>query len=433
MGSKIRIAIVGGAGFWANDGHLRNIHKAVVEEPNIDAKVVALVDPINPRLQSGERKEHLERILLTDDPLWVNTSSHNDISSIVKALKNMRVNLVIVASPPVYHAEYVLECIKNDINVVCDKPIVSRKNASHDAKAASSISEVAKELKSVHEASGAGINNMSIIVNSGKCLHPNELTLSGAHGYHDGIGSLSHSAYHYIDILSWYMSIAHGAAQYLRPRLSHVMRVHDYMESSSYKLTPLFKNSSAQIPQLSDSILKSELNTSYSIEILDKNLRLLGNILFTFNQLSYCPRTLPQLSNNLDPGNYSGGGRISNCIIDIHQGAMQNCYIYKNDTVFEPYTLNTKITKHPSLISNPGVTESNSSIVDPYENGHTLADAYKDLFNYLSDSKFQTIQSPVLRPLSEERMATDLYSNFYELLSNENSIREIRILNDARR
>lgn len=468
MGSKIRIAIVGGAGFWANDGHLRNIHKAVVEEPNIDAKVVALVDPINPRLQSGERKEHLERILLTDDPLWVNTSSHNDISSIVKALKNMRVNLVIVASPPVYHAEYVLECIKNDINVVCDKPIISRKNASHDAKAASSISEdldiickeyvkslsrnprllcvsilrrrglsgfskVAKELKSVHEASGAGINNMSIIVNSGKYLHPNELTLSGAHGYHDGIGSLSHSAYHYIDILSWYMSIAHGAAQYLRPRLSHVMRVHDYMESSSYKLTPLFKNSSAQIPQLSDSILKSELNTSYSIEILDKNLRLLGNILFTFNQLSYCPRTLPQLSNNLDPGNYSGGGRISNCIIDIHQGAMQNCYIYKNDTVFEPYTLNTKITKHPSLISNPGVTESNSSIVDPYENGHTLADAYKDLFNYLSDSKFQTIQSPVLRPLSEERMATDLYSNFYELLSNENSIREIRILNDARR
>lgn len=113
MGSKIRIAIVGGAGFWANDGHLRNIHKAVVEEPNIDAKVVALVDPINPRLQSGERKEHLERILLTDDPLWVNTSSHNDISSIVKALKNMRVNLVIVASPPVYHAEYVLECIKD--------------------------------------------------------------------------------------------------------------------------------------------------------------------------------------------------------------------------------------------------------------------------------------------------------------------------------
>ena len=67
MGSKIRIAIVGGAGFWANDGHLRNIHKAVVEEPNIDAKVIALVDPINPRLQSGERKEHLERILLTDD------------------------------------------------------------------------------------------------------------------------------------------------------------------------------------------------------------------------------------------------------------------------------------------------------------------------------------------------------------------------------
>ena len=95
--------------------------------------------------------------------------------------------------------------------------------------------------------------------------------------------------------------------------------------------------------------------------------------------------------------------------------------------------LNIRITKHPSLISNPGVTESNSSIVDPYENGHTLADAYKDLFNYLSDSKFQTIQSPVLRPLSEERMATDLYSNFYELLSNENSIREIRILNDVQR
>lgn len=465
MNSKIRIAIIGGAGFWANDGHLCNIHKAVVEEPDIEAKVVAIVDPINPKLQSSKRKEHLERVLLTDNPLWINTDSHSSASSVVKALKHLKINLAIIASPPVYHAEYVLECIKNDINVVCDKPIVSRKNASHDTKAASSISEdldiickeynksllrnprllcvsilrrrglsgfseVARELKSVHEASGAGINNMSIVVNSGKYLHPNELTINGAHGYHDGIGALSHSAYHYIDILSWYMSIAHGAAQYLRPRLNHVMRVHDYLESGLYKLTPLFKSSSVQIPQLSDSILKSELNTSYSIEILDKNLRLLGNILFTFNQLSYCPRTLPQLSSNLDPGNYTGGGRISNCIIDIHQGAMQNCYIYKNDTVFEPYTLNTKITKHPSLTSNPATTETNLSIVDPYENGYTLADAYRDLFSYLSDSKSQIIQSPVLRPLFEERIATDLYSNFYELLSDENNTREIRILND---
>ena len=112
---------------------------------------------------------------------------------------------------------------------------------------------------------------------------------------------------------------------------------------------------------------------------------------------------------------------------------MQNCYIYKNDTVFEPYTLNTKITKHPSLTSNPATTETNLSIVDPYENGYTLADAYRDLFSYLSDSKSQMIQSPVLRPLFEERIATDLYSNFYELLSDENNTREIRILNDIQR
>lgn len=463
MSSNIRIAIIGGAGFWANDGHLRNIHEAVATEPNIDARVVALVDPVDPKLQSGERKEHLERILLTDSPSWVDTSNYDSVSSIVKDLKQMQVNLAIIASPPVHHLEYVLEFVRNDINVVCDKPIVSRKNAAHDIKEASSISEdldiickeyaksllrdpkllcvsilrrrglsgfseVAKELKSVHETSGAGINNMSIIVNSGKYLHPDELLLNGAHGYHDGIGALSHSAYHYIDILSWYMSIAHGSARYLRPRLNHAIRVRDYIESNLYKLTPSFKDGFVKIPKLPDSILKSELNTSYSIEILDEGLGLMGNILFTFNQLSYCPRTLPPLSNNLDPGNYSGGGRTSNCIIDIHQGAMQNCYIYKNDTVFEPYTLNTRVIKHPSLAKDLSIIDTNSRVVDPYEDGYTLADAYRDLFKYLSDSRVRTMQSPVLRPLSEERTATSLYSNFYELLSDENSTREIRIL-----
>jgi hypothetical protein len=461
MRKILNIAVIGGSGFWADGGHFRHITEAR-ESSNYEVKIVAIVDPIDPYKQSFDLKVYLQQVLQKDAPEWIKPEDYKNTSKLIAYLKDrLGVDLVVVASTPVSHYDYAVSCVKQHVHIICDKPIVSSRNSSYNVRAAKSINkkfhtlcteyekslkddprllcssmlrrrgldnftEIADDLRDVYAHTGAGIDNMSVIVNGGKYLYPAELITGGAHGYLEGLGSLSHSAYHYIDLIAWYISSAKGNVEYLQPRLNYVLRVKDYMRSQSYM--HLWELNSEKSPpldsgRLSRSILESELNTSYTINLLNKKKETLGSIHFNFNQLSFSPRTLPA-TNGEDPGDLPGGGRMSNFIIDIHQSGLLNHYLYKNDTVFEPYNIEAKIRKHPGLASK-GVSKS-KSVDEPYDKGTTLTDAYNDLFSYLAGDQ-EILSGPVIRPIISERLTTELYGVFYELLAKPNTNKIIRI------
>jgi hypothetical protein len=461
MEKILKIAVIGGSGFWADGGHFRHITEAR-EFSNHEIKIVAIVDPIDPYRQPFDLKVYLQQVLQKDAPEWIKPGDYKNTSKIIAYLKDiLGVDLVVISSTPTTHYDYALSCVKEHVHVICDKPIVSARNSSYKVGAAKSINkkfqilcaeyekslkydprllcssmlrrrgldnftDIADDLRDVYTRTGAGIDNMSVIVNGGKYLYPAELVAAGAHGYLEGVGSLSHSAYHYIDLIAWYISSAKGNAEYLQPRLNYVFRVKDYIRSRPYMyLWEINSEMSSSLDdgRLSRSILESELNTCYTIDLLNNKKKTLGSIHFNFNQLSFSPRTLPSTTGE-DPGDLPGGGRMSNFIIDIHQSGLLNHYLYKNDTVFEPYNIEAKIRKHPGLAGKS--MSKSTSVNEPYDKGSTLTDAYSDLFSYLAGDQ-EVLSGSVIRPIISERLTTELYGAFYELLAKPNTSKIIRI------
>lgn len=446
--SKINVAIVGGSGFWSELSH----HKHLVGIRNdFDVRLAAVVDPVDPR--SVPRHKNLQTMLQHDKTAWVNPDDYSDTDTIIQHLVDTyAVNLVIIASTPCTHYEYGMSTIKFRINTICDKPIISHRNASTDPSAAESIIsqydtlldayqqakkdtptllfhsilrrrslntfiKVAEDLKDVYDQTGAGVNNMSIIVNGGKYKFPAELDKPGAHGYLEGVGSISHSAYHYLDIMSWYLDVAPGQAHYIRPRLNYAFRISDYLKAGSYtSLANVIDEDSTAltVPSLSKETLGCELNAGFTFDLLDENHNIIGSNSFLFNLVSFSPRTRKFDKNVHEPADFKDGGRMSHIIMDIHQDGLQSWQITKNNIVFEEDSINATRRLHPSLgdTTYESITDENA-----YASGISLEDLLRTAVEATINN--DTISNhPNIRALDEERLAMQLYGNCYLLLAN---------------
>ena len=210
---QVRIAIIGGSGFWSETGH----HKHLISiSKDLDVKLVAIVDLVDPRIVT--KHENMQINLGRDSTAWINPVDFKDTDSIIKTLKEKyKINLVIIASTPCTHYSYGMSAIKYRINTICDKPIISHNNASTDINASNAIRDdfnkllnayteakkdtpnlifhsilrrralksfvrVAEDLGEIYQRTGVGVNNISITVNGGKYKFPAELDKPGAHG-----------------------------------------------------------------------------------------------------------------------------------------------------------------------------------------------------------------------------------------------------------
>lgn len=445
---KVNVAIIGGSGFWSEISHHK--HFCSIRE-KVDVSLAAIVDPVDPK--SVTRHEHLQEMILHSNTKWINPSNFSDdTDAIIKHLvENMSVNLVIIASTPCTHYDYGMSAIKHRVNSICDKPIVSHDNASSDPNAAGAITKrynemlaayqeakkdtptllfhsilrrralrsferVAKDLKKVYKETGAGVNNMSIIVNGGKYKFPAELDKPGAHGYLEGVGSISHSAYHYLDIMSWYLESAPGRAYRIRPRLNYVFRVSDYLKVESYasiaKLIDVQEEGLAT-PALSKETLGCELNAGFTFDLLDADDNLIGSSSLLFNLVSFSPRILKYDEKVHEPADHKGGGRMSHVILDVHQDGLQSWQVIKNDIVFEDSNIHATCRRHPLLSRE---TFESFSEEDAYTAGLTLGDLMRIVVQKVSQNEVIT-NHPNIRSLDEERLAMQLYGQCYRLLA----------------
>lgn len=264
----IHIFVAGGSGFWAETNHYPSILKLKAE--GIPVKIVGICDERDPYKEKN--RPNLHKILNEDKPIWNDpfVASEDELfRKLNKLHKQFDLDIVIVTTNPTFHFLYASWAIKNIINVLCDKPLVAIKNASSNLVQAKQIQQsyeelkglaaeakkkrenyifcsplrrraltpfvkIAKELEDIYKKTGEGIRYMNVIINGGVNKFPQEFLKGGAHGYLDGVGSLAHSSYHYIDVIAWYLSVARGNTAKLEVSLPYILRVKDYLSIKGY-------------------------------------------------------------------------------------------------------------------------------------------------------------------------------------------------------
>ena len=374
-------------------------------------------------------------------------------------IKQIRCDAIIITTNPTYHYFYCAWGIENNINILCDKPLVVNKNSSSDLKNAKSIQnnfenlerlyekakkknskymlctplrrraltpfiDIANNLSRVYKKTGEGIRYMSVITNGGLHRYPVEFLKGGAHGYLDGVGSLAHSSYHYIDIIAWYLKLAQGEATKIRIILPYIFRVKDYLSIKGYKnIKNLIEENSSKINddiELSNNILSSELDFTFHLQLLNKKNIPLGLISYSSNHTTFTPRQVKYDSEITDNANNPLGGRMSQLYIDVHQGALQNWQLIKNDVVFHGNEITTIGRQHPLI----GIPYRKTKYSEAYEKG-TISpqDLVISFIKYSGSLKISNDHFSLLSTIDNQKLTNRLFSKFYEKIAEDYEIK----------
>lgn len=445
-----RVILVGGSGFWSEQNHIRNLLSLRNES---DARVAVIIDIINPA--SLLRHENLQAILARDDPQWVNPSGFSSIDDVFAHI-GFTPDLVIISSNPETHYKYALYCAQNNIPVLIDKPVIMVANAASDISASRDINQefntllkesasqstpvythlrrralpafvkIRDELASNYEQTKAPLTHLTIQVNGGIHKLPAEFESDyGAHGYQNGVGSLSHSAYHYIDVMLWLFSAAIGTTETINIKLNYVKRVSDYLGSNGYSyiqaLLGLGKVEVMTSSPLPAALLAAELDSGFTLELRDKRGYVVGAMTFNFNHTGFSPRQRGvELTNH---SNFRDGGRMSQIYLDIHQSTVQHWQMIKNDVVFNGNTIGLVTRRHPSI----GTDHEENRYTDAYDNIEFPME--RGLLRLLKNDSSITNEEMVklgLKPLKDEAINMAVLGAFYELIASDYKKTETR-------
>jgi predicted dehydrogenase len=164
-------------------------------------------------------------------------------SEIIK-LNNLKsrynINAIILSSEPSSHKAYIDWALENDINILLDKPITSRKNSSMNEKEATNIlkdhiriekkylkklqknkdlliscmsqrryhpamDKISEEISKVSKLTNCPVTSITALHSDGQWRMPQEILDEKYHGYNEGYGKCSHSGYHFLDMISLFL------------------------------------------------------------------------------------------------------------------------------------------------------------------------------------------------------------------------------------
>ncbi|MEV8457871.1 Gfo/Idh/MocA family oxidoreductase [Streptomyces sp. NPDC052095] len=399
----ITVLLVGGCGHWAAaENHVPAI--LTLKEQGFPVRVAAICDFRDPYDQALLwHMPHLRSLVTQDRPVWIRPQQGELTDALERHLQQAHrehhFDVVIVACDPVAHFPYLKWATDQGIPVLCDKPIICVEDAAFNSDRAAEIRRqfdallnahraqpdhlfavplrrrandafvrVGELIQDVHDTHQQSLTMGHINVSGGNFRLPEEYALGNAHGYTHGVGALAFSSYHYLDELTRYLLLAPGQITALRLTLQYVRRVGDHLATGLNDVlgTLLHPRSEVELPavELSDRIARAEMDFAFTVELLNTWQQSLGVLTYSFTSNSCSNRSVGALARDAeDAVAYREKGRMSQYVIDLHQGNLQHLRVTKNDAVGEAYSIRLEHRRNP-LIGSEGRREH------VYDNAH---------------------------------------------------------------
>jgi hypothetical protein len=458
MKKMIKVLIIGGSGMWSEKNH----YPALLDLKNSNTRVtvVAICDFIDPsKIEDREKRTNLKKILSLDSPQWINLNGKSDFE--IKNELNIlhtkhQISAVVIASNPSSHFFYCKWALEHNINILCDKPIVTVMQSPYDCVKARLIQKqfdklitlykvnitknpnyifciplrrrfltpfvkIHDSLKSVYKKTGVGVRYMNVIINGGIHKYPQEYTKGGAHGHLEGVGTLSHSSYHYIDVIAWFIQSARGNIKTIELSLPYVLRVKEYIKTKTFtELRNLIEGNIKQFDdkiKLSSDVLNSELDFSVYLKLKDKDNNQVGLITFIVNYSGFAPRLTKYYSGVTEYAHDHKSGRMSSVYFDIHQGALQQWQLIKNDNVNIGHTIELRRNIHPKLGNSK---EKRYIYQDAYKKDTlTTKDSFKTFIKLCGGASVNKRHLSSLTSITEQGLSNSLYSAMYNVIAKD--------------
>ncbi|MBT4124059.1 MAG: Gfo/Idh/MocA family oxidoreductase [Candidatus Pacebacteria bacterium] len=276
-------------------------------------------------------------------------------------IKKNQINTLIISTPPTAHKQYALWGLKNNLDILMDKPISIYKKAITSIEQSKKIYQDYNELLNAYKNSkstfiinsqrryhpgkkkayqliekiakefGVPVTNIHSYDADGQWRLPGEILNESYHGYNEGMGKVSHSGYHYFDSLyKFYMAgVTKGKkadsvrlfSSFLTPR-GHIKQI----QKKDFR--KIFQNEKYN-PEYSDQefykLFKNfgEIDFSALIIFLQKN-DVICNSSIDMIHNSYCGRSWVKPNTDL----YKHNGRIKHEHHVIQQGPLQTIQIH---------------------------------------------------------------------------------------------------------
>lgn len=464
---KINVLIFGGSGNWAEKHYYTAILK--LREEGYDIKVVGICDPVDPSTLTDHHK--LRSILKEDNPIWINpyNQSKTAIEKKLNELNNsMSIDVAIICTNPTFHFDYCIWALEKSINIICDKPLVIDNGAAYDINAAQSQYEkyhilrkrinekllqdknykfyiplkrrvlkpfqtIINSLNEIYQTSSEGIKYLDLTVDGGIHRYPIEFLKGGAHGFVEGVGSLSHSSFHFIDAIAMCLCAAPGKIYSLEIELPYILRVKDYLKAKGYKkLMELIEDNTAGLEinenEISEAALNTELDFTFSIKLKDKEDNLIGHINYTSRHTTFTPRLTKYKADMIDHANSPTGGRMTQILLNIHQGALQNWISIKNDLLSEEDIIENTQRLHPNI----GETLKKEVYRNAYhENTLTTELLVESFFKSIFKEDIPTEHEKFFKEFKIYDLTNEIFYKFYEKIAenfiNQNQNKKIKI------
>lgn len=323
------------------------------------------IEPNRNSLTHFFQENNLPTDVLEFIPLFSGPMPKGVEERLTKIAKEKKVDTLIISTTPTAHKPYALWGLKNNINILMDKPVSISKHAATNLKAARSIFEDYQEMLKAYQQSDS-----VFIVNSQRRYHPGkqkafqliqeiaeefgvpttsihsydadgqwrlpeEILTESYHGYNEGMGKVSHSGYHYFDSLyKYYMAgVTKGKmadsvrlySTFVTPQ-GHLRQLHqeDYIK--------IFNNEKYE-PQHNDKeyykLFTSfgEIDFSATIGFLQEG-DVICNASIDMIHNSYCGRSWVKPNKDL----YKHNGRIKHEHHQIQQGPLQTIQVHAYQT-----------------------------------------------------------------------------------------------------
>jgi len=296
-----------------------------------------------------------------------------------KTVLELGINAVVISTDPMCHFAYIEWALKSGLNVLADKPLTLHPNSSIDQKQANKIYDDAiyltnlarntkdaqngdpitfmvltqrryqsayidlrNKVEEVFKKTGCPITSLSILHNDGQWSFPNELVTDQYHGFNEGVGKLSHTGYHLIDIVPWMLRACVRkdlVINKVRVQASAV-RPSDLIYLLPHKcLSQYFGN------EYNEDQYKNEIQLANDVNGYGEVDAYLSYI-FYHDDIPVCTANLNLLHSGLSqrtwthisPGQINGKGRIKHELVHLYQGPFLGAELEKIRGKKEEYT-----------------------------------------------------------------------------------------------